>query len=134
MTAVGGSCLCGDVAWTVSGPFELMVHCHCGRCRKAHGAAFATGLLAAADRFRLVRGRERIVRYESSAGTVRPFCGRCGSAVSEGEGRRGLVAVPAGPIDDDPGVRPSAHIFVASKGSWFDITDDLPQYAELPPG
>jgi hypothetical protein len=26
-----------------------------------------------------------------------------------------------------------AHIFVANKASWFDITDSLPQYAELPP-
>jgi hypothetical protein len=27
---------------------------------------------------------------------------------------------------------PTAHIFVGSKASWFEITDSLPQYAELP--
>ena len=26
-----------------------MHHCHCGRCRKLHGAAFATDLMAAID-------------------------------------------------------------------------------------
>jgi hypothetical protein len=30
-------------------------------------------------------------------------------------------------------MRPLAHIFVASKAPWFDITDAYPQYAELPP-
>jgi hypothetical protein len=38
-------------------------------------------------------------------------------------------------ILDDPGVRPACHVFVGSKVSWFEITDDLPQYAEYaPPG
>jgi hypothetical protein len=39
-------------------------------------------------------------------------------------------------ILDDPPVRPAAcHVFVGSKAPWFEITDDLPQYAEYaPPG
>ena len=36
-------------------------------------------------------------------------------------------------LDDDPGVRPESHIFVGSKAPWFEITDDLPQFTELPP-
>ena len=35
-------------------------------------------------------------------------------------------------LDDDPGVRPAAHAFVANKAPWFEITDDLPQYPRLP--
>ena len=35
-------------------------------------------------------------------------------------------------LDNDPGVRPAAHIFVSSKAPWFTITDDLPQFAERP--
>jgi hypothetical protein len=35
-------------------------------------------------------------------------------------------------LDDDPGVRPASHTFVGSKAPWFEITDDLPQYQELP--
>jgi hypothetical protein len=35
-----------------------------------------------------------------------------------------------GTLVDDPGIRPSRHIFVGSKAPWFTITDDLPQYAE----
>jgi hypothetical protein len=33
-----------------------------------------------------------------------------------------------GTLVDTPSIRPSAHIFVASKASWHDITDNLPQY------
>ena len=52
---VTGSCLCGDVAWAVSGPLELMSHCHCSMCRKAHGSAFAT-YVGARERFHIYCG------------------------------------------------------------------------------
>ena len=131
---IRGSCLCGDVAWQVDGPVELMSHCHCSRCRKAHGAAFATYVRCKADHFRLTRGRERIVRFESSPGTFRPFCSRCGSVVPDGAPWDGHVGMPAGCLDDDPGVRPLAHIFVASKAPWWEIRDKLPRFDAYPPG
>jgi hypothetical protein len=30
-----------------------------------------------------------------------------------------------------PAIRPTEHIFVGSKAPWFEITDDLPQAAEV---
>lgn len=50
------SCLCGEVMWALDGPLELMSHCHCSCCRKGHGAAFATYVVAPAARFRQVFG------------------------------------------------------------------------------
>jgi hypothetical protein len=35
-----------------------------------------------------------------------------------------------GALDDDPGIRPSAHIFVGAKAAWDAITDALPQHRE----
>jgi hypothetical protein len=43
------------------------------------------------------------------------------------------VIIPAGALDGDPGVRPVVHIHTASKASWYEITDELPQFAEFPP-
>jgi hypothetical protein len=43
------------------------------------------------------------------------------------------VGLPLGALDDDPGVRPGFHVYVASKAPWFDLTDQLPRFAELPP-
>jgi hypothetical protein len=130
---VRGSCLCGGIAWEVAGGLELMSHCHCSMCRKEHGAAFATYVAAPSDGFRWVTGTERVARYESSPGFLRPFCSRCGSVVA-GEAAQGRVFMPAGCLDDDPGARPEAHIFVTSKAPWHEIADDLPGFDAYPPG
>jgi len=134
MTTVRGSCLCGDVAWEVDGPLDLMSHCHCSRCRKSHGAAFATYLMTVEGALRFIRGEDRRVRYASSPGLFRPFCGRCGGVVPDGVPWEGHVGIPVGPLDDDPGVRPLAHIFVASKAPWFELADDLPRFDTYPDG
>ncbi len=125
------SCLCGSVAWEFDEPFEFMVHCHCSRCRKAHGVNFATYVGAPAGGFCL-RGAEHVVRWESSPGTIRTFCGQCGSVVPS-EPVDGRVIAPAGNFDDDPEIRPQAHIFVASKAPWYEICDSLPQFHAYPP-
>lgn len=141
------SCLCNHVRWEVDGPLGgdeggqgsalallAMSHCHCSRCRKAHGAPYATYLVAREDRFRITHGRDAIVRYESTPGAFRPFCGRCGSVVPDGVAWNGRVGMPAGPFDDDPGIRPTAEIFVASKAPWFEIRGELPRFDGYPPG
>jgi hypothetical protein len=102
-------------------------------CRKAHGAAFATYVGAPAEGLRWVSGQDRVARYESSPGFYRPFCSRCGSVVA-GDPAEGRVFLPAGCLDGDPGVRPGAHIFVASKAPWHEIADDLPRFDTYPPG
>lgn len=129
-----GQCLCGDVVWEGSGAGELMHHCHCGMCRKASGAAFATMAAFPASDFRFVAGEAGVRSYESSPGNERRFCGRCGSSVP-GPPFGDQVMVPNGTIDGDPGARSMAHIFVASKAPWYDIPPDgLPHFEAYPPG
>ena len=130
---VQGSCLCGDVAWEARGPFELMAHCHCTRCQKAHGTAFSTGFAASAGAFGFTRGTERIATSASPLGPTRPFCPRCGASVP-GTPTDGRVFLNAGSLDDDPGVRPLAHIFVGSKAPWYELFDALPRFDAWPPG
>lgn len=61
------------------------------------------------------------------------FCTRCGGgAPTERENVR-FVLVPAALLDGEPGARPQAHIHIASKASWYEVKDALPQFAELPP-
>jgi hypothetical protein len=133
MATVHGSCLCGDVTWEADGPFELMSHCHCSRCRKAHGTAFSTALLAPEAGFRSTGGRERVVAFGADGAFPRPFCGRCGSSVPAAASD-GHVALHAGSLDEDPGVRPLAHIFVGSKAPWYELFDALPRFDAWPPG
>ncbi len=120
-----GSCLCGDVAWEISTPFTWMTHCHCGMCRKAHGTAFGTFVGTSASGLHWLRGRAGVVHWESSPGNARPFCGRCGSRVPSEW--RGEVAIAAGVLEGELGVRPGAHIFTGSKAPWWEIAGDLPR-------
>jgi len=46
---------------------------------------------------------------------------------------RNAVVVPIGALDSDPQIHPLAHQFVASKASWFDIHDGIPQFPEAAP-
>jgi hypothetical protein len=41
--------------------------------------------------------------------------------------------VPAGVLDDDPGVKVAGHIFVGSKAPWDEIAGSAPQFDEGPP-
>jgi hypothetical protein len=102
-------------------------------CRKAHGAPFATYVAADAAGFAWREGEEHVVRYRSSDQAQRCFCGRCGSSVPDQVGPE-LAWMPAGCLDEDPGARPSAHIFASSKARWYAIPEDgVPRYDAYPP-
>ncbi len=60
------------------------------------------------------------------------FCRTAAGKLPRVSRERSIAVVPAGTLDSDPGIRPQAHIFVGSKAPWFDITDELPQFAEMP--
>ncbi len=130
---ITGSCLCGGVRFEmerVVGPFEL---CHCRRCRKATGSAFAATVGVRTADFRLLQGKELIATYEAPLVEHPPpysvsFCSRCGSLVPNPDPDAPWFEVPAGLLDGDPGLRPDKHIFVELKAPWHAITDTLPQY------
>jgi len=66
------------VKYEISGTLEEMHHCHCSRCRKAHGAAFSTFARTSVDRFGFVSGEPKVralvperARYENATTTSR---------------------------------------------------------------
>ncbi|MEO7622718.1 MAG: GFA family protein [Gallionella sp.] len=128
-----GSCLCGGVKYEISGPLSGALNCHCSMCRKAHGSAFRTRARVKAQDFKWVQGEEFVTWFESSPGTHRGFCRVCGSPLlSRFDQDASHFGLPLGALDTDPKVKPMLHVFVGSKAPWYDITDNLPQYEELP--
>lgn len=125
---INGSCLCGAVAFEISGQPRSLSYCHCSRCRKAEGV-FAAVLIGAAEDFHLIRGAEQIARIPPQAPWThaRAFCRACGSALGELQSGSIYVAA-ASALDDDPGLRPTAHLNVASKPAWYEIDDDLKKF------
>ena len=123
MTALLGSCLCGEVRFEIDGPLMRSSHCHCRQCQKAHGAPFRTRARVAAADFRFLAGEELVSFYESTPGTHRGFCKVRGAPVlvkfdeysrsaQTDPGAMTLYGVALATLDDDPGVRPDAHAFI----------------------
>ncbi|MGH7789489.1 MAG: GFA family protein [Candidatus Binatia bacterium] len=125
--------MCGAVRFEVDGPFEEMHHCHCSRCRKTHGAAFSTFAQTSVAKFRLLAGADQLRDYRSSKDVRRSFCATCGSSLLfRLDSLPDAVWVAVASLDDDPDLRPQAHIFVGSKANWHEITDTLPQHDAYP--
>jgi hypothetical protein len=130
---LNGSCLCGTVKYEVQGEIGPIVLCHCSRCRKANGSAFAAVAPVKTEDLRILSGQENIKTFESSPGVGRFFCRACGSPLfSKRANAPELLRLRIGTLDTQLPTKPSAHIFAASKAEWFEICDDTPQYAERP--
>jgi hypothetical protein len=128
-----GACLCGTVRYEFTAPIEMMMHCHCSMCRKHHGAPFATFVSAPAAGFRWLAGEDSVAKYQSSEQGMRAYCRHCGSVAPLFMPEAGFAIAPAGNLEDDPGIRPQAHMFAGSKARWYTIADSLPQHEGYPP-
>jgi hypothetical protein len=128
-----GSCLCGAVTFQVEGELGDAYYCHCSRCRKASGSAFASNARIAPEQFKLLTGHDVLRSYYNQAtGLTRKFCGECGSPIVSERTEPRMLAIRLGTLDTSIGKGPQGHIFVGSKANWHQITDDLPQYQERP--
>src|SRR3954468_21655973 len=124
-----GSCECGQVRYRVADAFLYAANCHCSQCRAATGSAFKPFAGIERDQLALVDGLDRLlVVGEEDSNNTR--CAACGSLLFSVVRDGAYVHVALGSLVDAPGIRPTHHIFVGSKASWFEITDDLPQYEE----
>jgi hypothetical protein len=131
---IKGSCACDGIRFEIE-KVTAMTNCHCSICRKTTGASFATYAHVRSGRFKLLSGEDLInPGYEWTPGHARSFCKRCGSPAPKFLESTGMVSVPAGLLDSDPGVRPSMHVFVSSKVPWIDLNDDLPKHEKWVPG
>ncbi len=134
--ALRGSCLCGGVAWLVTGEPIIARFCHCSRCRKARSAAYTANLVVPSKGFRFTAGEERTTDFHVPDARFFhcSFCQTCGGSTPRVDPDRGIAIVPMGALDDEPGIEVAEHIWVRSKASWHEITDDLPQHEAGPPG
>ena len=108
-----------------------MIYCLYSMCCESHGAALST--FEAVDKaFRRISGTNLLKTYQAANGTKRQFCSKYGSSLifipSEDTGD--TVEFAFGTLDTPILEKPDAHIYCSSKASWYDISDQLPQYTE----
>ena len=125
---IEGGCLCGSIRYRACGPWLRFVHCHCSRCRKATGTAHATNLFTAPDNLEWLTGEANVERYDlpSAQSFAVCFCRACGSPLPHLARSGSAWVIPAGSLDREPSVTPSARIFWSSRAAWSCGGEDLP--------
>jgi hypothetical protein len=131
---LNGSCLCGEIAYQIEGPFNVFQYCHCSRCRKFTGSAHASNLFVPPEHFKWTRGEELLGRYEHPEAKyfATNFCKQCGSSLPWAVKGGKNIIVTAGTLDEDPEIKPKWNIFWKFKAPWFEGTDQLLRYDEFP--
>lgn len=120
MTTQTGSCLCGAVHFTTTGPLRPVIACHCTQCRKTSGHHVAATSVAR----EALQIDGEVTWYASSSTARRGFCGTCGSNLFwDGSGVN--TSIFAGTFDGDPGLTLAGHIFCDDKGSYYELSGDV---------
>ena len=131
---IKGSCMCGAIEYEVELIQGKIYNCHCSRCRKAHGAAFATQAFAKGDTLRILKGKEYLHEYTGGKG-VRAFCSICGSRLMNfAPDKSTYLSVALSSVDSEFEGKPVAHANVESKASWHEPSTEIPSYQGLPDG
>src|SRR5262245_32638222 len=126
---LAGRCECRAVRYLVRNAFLYSANCHCSNCRASTGSAFKPFAGIEREKFEIVEGAETLLVWGDDNGN-HTRCGICGSLLYSVVRDGAYIHVALGSLVDDPTIRPGEHIFVGSKASWFDITDQLPQAEE----
>lgn len=130
-----GSCYCGGVKIKISGEIKSIIHCHCSKCRKSSGTAYATNGVVNINNFEIITGSELISKFGKVVGKYRHFCSQCASPIySSNTEDKENVRIRLGLLDGDITERPMSHNFVTSKASWEDMDAELPRYERYEPG
>ena len=132
MTHCFGSCLCGNAAFEVQGNFDGFYLCHCKHCQKDTGSAHAANLFSKSAKLTWLAGFDSVTTF-TLAGTChkKSFCKVCGSALPSTHDA-GLLVIPAGCLDTEVSISPTAHIFTSSKAVWDEGLGDVPGFEGLP--
>ena len=130
---LSGSCLCGAVRYEVRGELGESIFCHCSRCRKASGSAFASNAAVSVQDFAFTQGEAKLNTFSTADGVHRLFCSQCGSPIiTRRDAFPASVRLRLGTLDTPLATGPQMHIFVASKADWYTILDQLPQHRGRP--
>ena len=115
-----GGCLCGAVRFAATGQPKSVFWCHCQSCRKHSGAPVSVFVGFDHGAYAVTSGE--ITKFNSSPGTVRGFCRKCGSTLT-----CEVAALPAeahfhvGAFDDPARLQPTRHFFRNEQLPWLHL-------------
>lgn len=126
-----GSCLCGGVRYTVTGPLRDVVNCHCSLCRKFHGHYGA--YTAALRENVIIKNENNLLTWYRSINNLarRGFCVICGSSLFWDLEDVPTLSIAVGTLDQPTGLCTTTHIYTVDKGDYYELSMGL---LELPQG
>ena len=128
-----GSCLCETVKYEIQGQFESFYLCHCKYCQKDTGSAHAANLFSTTAKITWLAGENKIKTFNlPSTRHTKSFCTECGSAVPVHQIENKLLVVPAGSLNIEINMIPTAHIFYSSKASWCEGLENIKKFDKFP--
>jgi hypothetical protein len=133
MSQYKGQCLCGSCCYVIIGQEpKAMYLCHCSRCRKETGTTHGANVFFNDAQLLWEKGKDTISYFKlENTRKKRAFCTTCGSPLPRQESACQVV-LPAGTLDDDILLEPTAHIFYSSRSSWEDKLLNLKRFDDLP--
>ena len=131
-----GRCQCGGVAFDLTPPTDFLSICHCGSCRRAHGAPFVAWTSVPRDRFAFRQGEEKVRWYASSEAIRWGFCETCGSRLLYRADSTGHAEAPkvdrmyvaAACLEPPLDREVQAHVSYEERVAWYTCGDPIPKY------
>jgi hypothetical protein len=115
------------VQFVAAFPSRFCAHCHCTSCRRAHGAAFVTWVGFPSEQVHVTAGADALATHESSPGTYRRFCARCGTKLFFDSSRwAGETHVVLAAFDEPVDRAPGGHAFYSEHAPWLPPLRDAP--------
>lgn len=133
MNQYQGECLCGACRYVITAEQKplAMYLCHCSRCRKETGTIHGANVFFEEAQLLWKKGKDNISFFKlENTRKQRAFCKICGSPLPRQENSQ--VILPAGSLDNNISLEPTAHIFYESRSTWEDRLINLKRFDELP--
>jgi hypothetical protein len=134
-TTLTGSCLCGEIRYTVGVPVTELRACHCTHCQKASGAGGSVNAMVPSSAFVVTQGTPKRFTVIADSGRTlhRYFCSNCGSPLySQRANAPEFVSIRAGTLDKAEGMKITTNIWTKSARPWAHIDPSTQQYPGQP--
>jgi hypothetical protein len=67
-------CRCGEVKCRLVAEIKSIVNYHCNMCRSINGSAFSTYVVGSLIALEIVKGRNKLSKYQVTEGTLKNYC------------------------------------------------------------
>ena len=135
MESIKGSCLCGEIKYSVNAKPIVTRACWCALCQKL-ASGNATINLAFPKNAVTITGtaKDYVCIADDGNHMHRKFCPSCGTHVfSEAEERPEILVIRAGTLDDSSQVKVEGIIWVSSAPTWAQLDPNIPHFDKQPP-